>query len=114
MLPSVVDTAAKGNALSMVVIVGSREHERALAGHNSFWQWQIFMVLYAISMACLNDVTLNEHAVAACSFLVTCRYEKTAFQQEVQRGFDALQDNSWVVLDASKSIEALQTEVSHL
>ncbi|KAL0024368.1 hypothetical protein WJX79_005053 [Trebouxia sp. C0005] len=39
------------------------------------------------------------------------RYEKTAFQQEVQRGFDALQDNSWVVLDASKSIEALQTEV---
>ena len=39
------------------------------------------------------------------------RYEKTAFQQEVQRGFDALQDNAWVVLDASKSIEALQTEV---
>ena len=45
---------------------------------------------------------------------MTCRYENTAFQQEVQQGFDALQDNSWVVLDASKSIEALQTEVSHL
>lgn len=41
------------------------------------------------------------------------RYEKTAFQHEVQRGFDALQDSSWVVLDASKSIEALQTEVCH-
>lgn len=72
------------------------------------------MVLHATSIACLVDVTLDEHASAACSLLVTCRYEKTAFQQEVQRGFDALQDNSWVVLDASKSIEALQTEVSHL
>lgn len=57
MLPSVVDTAAKGNALSMVIIVGSREHERALAGHNRFWHWQIFMVLYATSIACLVDVT---------------------------------------------------------
>jgi len=41
------------------------------------------------------------------------RYEKTAFQQEVQRGFDALQDASWTVLDASKSIEDLQAEVWH-
>ena len=72
------------------------------------------MVLCAISMACVVDVTLNERASAACSLLVTCRYEKTAFQQKVQRGFDALQDNSWVVLDASNSIEALQTEVRHL
>jgi len=114
MLPSVVDTAVKGKRIDLVVIMGGHVHEWALAGHNSFWQWQIFMVLYATSMACLVDLTLHEHASAACSFLVTCRYEKTAFQQEVQRGFDALQDNSWVVLDASKSIEALQTEVSHL
>jgi len=68
--------------------------------------------VHATSMLRLGDVTLNGHA--ACSSLVTCRYENTAFQQEVQQGFDALQDNSWVVLDASKSIEALQTEVSHL
>ena len=41
-----------------------------------------------------------------------CRYEKTTFQQEVQHGFDALQDNSWLILDASKSIADLQAEVS--
>lgn len=39
------------------------------------------------------------------------RYEKTAFQCEVQRGFDACQDSSWLVLDASKTIEDLQLEV---
>ncbi|KAL3155999.1 hypothetical protein ABBQ32_012988 [Trebouxia sp. C0010 RCD-2024] len=39
------------------------------------------------------------------------RYENTAFQQEVQHRFDGLQDSSWTVLDASRSIEDLQTEV---
>ena len=45
---------------------------------------------------------------------ICCRYEKTAFQQEVQQRFDALQDSFWTALDASKSIEALQTEVTPL
>ena len=35
-----------------------------------------------------------------------------SFQQEVQQRFDALQDSSWTVLDASKSIAELQTQVS--
>lgn len=45
--------------------------------------------------------------------VVYCRYEKTAFQQEVQQRFDALQDSSWTMLDASKSIEELQSEVCY-
>lgn len=39
------------------------------------------------------------------------RYENTSFQQKVQQGFDGLRDNSWAVLDASKSIDNLQIEV---
>lgn len=47
-----------------------------------------------------------------CQLVICCRYEKTAFQKEVQQRFDALQDSYWTVLDASKSIEDLQVEVS--
>lgn len=47
-----------------------------------------------------------------CQSVICCRYEKTAFQKEVQQRFDALQDSSWTVLDASRSIEDLQLEVS--
>lgn len=41
-----------------------------------------------------------------------CRYEKIEFQRVVQSGFDQCQDSSWLVLDASKSIDELQLEVS--
>lgn len=41
-----------------------------------------------------------------------CRYEKTEFQCVVQSGFDQCQDSSWLILDASKSIDELRQEVS--
>ena len=71
------------------------------------YNYQKVSTLHSVALAWSADNAPNQ-------LLGMRRYEKTAFQQEVQRGFDALQDSSWVVLDASKSIEALQTEVCHL
>lgn len=39
------------------------------------------------------------------------RYEKTAFQSKVAQNFNALMDDSWHTLDASRSIEDIHTDV---
>ncbi len=39
------------------------------------------------------------------------RYERTDFQQEVDRQFELLMDESWHVLDASRDIDSLHAEV---
>ena len=39
------------------------------------------------------------------------RYEKSTFQARVAQCFEALKDDTWKVMDASRSIEDIHTEV---
>lgn len=39
------------------------------------------------------------------------RYEKVAFQQEVERQFEKLKGDQWMTLDASRDIESLHAEI---
>ena len=56
-------------------------------------------------------LTLSPEAATQRGNYGTERYETAAFQAQAEQQFTAMRDDSWLVIDASQTVEAIHQEV---
>ena len=56
-------------------------------------------------------LSLSPEAAQQRSMYGNERYEKAEFQAEVERQFQAMKDESWETIDASRSVDSIHREV---